>query len=239
MSKKAIIAVVVAAIVVVAVIIGIQQATNSSSSGGSSASFLAAYQKDLPNVEAMLKGIPQTDQTLGRADATYKITEYMDYKCPICGAASKQLVPQIIQDYVRTGKANITLSPVHVIPGNQSVSAALAGFAAAPQNKMWQFTELILRNQGSNEDAPYLTSAVLTDAATTAGLDVATWNQVQQEPQVADQFVTSLNDWGSQTSSAGLEEATPTFVITGPKGSTILQGLVPVSDFQRAFAAVS
>ena len=174
MSKKAIIAVIIAAIVVAGVVIGVQQATKSSSSDST---YAKKFTADYPNVTQMLDGIPQHGQVLGTATAPISIVEYMDYKCPICGAASQNLVPPLISDYVRTGKATMELRPVHIIEGNQSETAALAGLATAPQNRMWYFTELILRNQG-NELDPWLTQGVLNDAATTAGVNLAAWNAV-------------------------------------------------------------
>lgn len=230
MSKKAIIAVIIAAIVVVGVVIGIQQATKSSSSD---ATYAKKFTADYPYVEQLLNGIPQNGQVLGDAKAPIHIIEYMDYKCPICGAASHNLVPPLIQDYVRTGKATIELRPVHIIEGNQSETAALAGLATAPQNRMWYFTELILRNQG-NELDPWLTQGVLNDAATTSGVNIAAWNQVDAGDGVATQFLNIANQFAADTSAAGDEEATPTFVVSGPKGAVVVQGDVPEAQITQA-----
>ncbi len=152
-QKKAIIGVVIAAVVIAIVIIVVQQVSNS---GNTDSVYAKKFTADYPNVQKLVAGIPQSGQTLGTATAPVTITEYMDYKCPICGAASSNLVPGLITTYVRTGKAKMILNPVHIIQGNQSVTAALAGLGIAPQAKMWQFTELILRNQGSEVD-PWLT----------------------------------------------------------------------------------
>jgi len=130
LSKKAIIAVIIAAIVVAGVVIGVQQATKSSSSDST---YAKKFTADYPNVTTMLDGIPQHGQVLGSATAPISIVEYMDYKCPICGAASQNLVPPLISDYVRTGKATMELRPVHIIQGNQSETAALAGWRPPPR----------------------------------------------------------------------------------------------------------
>ncbi len=236
MSKKAIIAVIVAAIVVAGVLIGIQRASQKSDS---SSTYAKAFTADLPNVDKILNGIPQSGQVLGNPKAPIGITEYMDYKCPVCGAASSNLVPYVISDYVRTGRATIQLRPVAVI-GNlvQSENAAFAGLATAPQDRMWYFTELILRNQG-DELQPWLTSTVLTDAAKTAGVNTAEWAPVDKGQGVVSQYFTIQNQWSQDTSAAGLGEATPTFVVTGPKGSVVFQGDVPLSTFTKAIAKVS
>jgi protein-disulfide isomerase len=235
LSKKAIIAVIVAAIVVAGVVIGIQQATKSSSNDST---YAKKFTADYPNVEQMTNGIPQNGQVLGSAKAPISIVEYMDYKCPVCGAASHNLVPPLIKDYVRTGKATIELRPVHVIQGNQSETAALAGLATAPQNRMWYFTELILRNQGSELD-PWLTQAVLTDAAKTSGVNIAAWTQVNAGQGVVTQFLNIANDFASDTSAAGDQEATPTFVVHGPKGTVVVQGDVPEAQITQAMQQVN
>jgi protein-disulfide isomerase len=235
LSKKTIIAVIVAAIVVAGVVIGIQQATKSSTSDSA---YTKKFAADYPNVQKMMAGIPQSGQVLGKAGAPVKITEYMDYKCPVCGAASSNLVPGMIANYVRTGKASMLLNPVHVIQGNQSETAALAGLATAPQNKMWEFTELILRNQGSEVD-PWLTTGVLTDAARTTGINLSAWNTAQNTQTTVNQFFTIANSFASDTSAAGVQQATPTFVIKGPKGTKVVQGDAPESQMSQAIASVS
>jgi protein-disulfide isomerase len=235
LSKKVIIGVVIAAIVVAAAVIGIQQATKSSSSD---ATYAKKFTADYPNVAQMLSGIPQHGQVLGSATAPVSIAEYMDYKCPVCGAASRNLVPPLIKDYVRTGKATIELLPVHVIAGNQSETAALAGLATAPQNRMWNFTELILRNQG-NELDPWLTQGVLNDAAATSGVNSAQWNQVNQGQGVVTQFLNTANSFAADTSAAGYRQATPTFVIGGPKGSVVVQGDVSEATITQAMQQVN
>lgn len=235
MSKKVIIAVVIAAIVVAAAVIGIQQASKSSSKDSV---YAQKFTADYPNVDALLTGIPQSGQVLGAPNAPIKIVEYMDYKCPICGAASRNLVPPLIQAYVRTGKASIELRPVHVIAGNQPETAALSGLGTAPQNRMWYFTELILRNQGFELD-PWLTQGVLNDAAKTSGVNIPAWNQTTNGQGVVTQFLNIANSFAADTSAAGDREATPTFVIQGPKGAVVLQGDVPVSQITQAMKQVN
>ncbi len=233
-QKRTIIGVIIAAVVIAGVIIAIQQAGNSSSTDSKyAAKFTAGY----PVVSKMLSGIPQKGQVLGKATAPVTIVEYMDYKCPVCGAASSNLVPPLIQDYVRTGKAKMELRPIHIIQGNQSETAALAGFGIAPQNKLWQFSELIQQNQGSEVD-PWLTDGVLTDAAKTVGADVGTWNTARASQAVATEFINTTNAFQADTSAAGVQEATPTFIIKGAKGSQVVQGDVPEAQIAAAITQV-
>jgi protein-disulfide isomerase len=238
LSKKMIVAVIVAAIVVAGVVIGIQRANTSSSSSGSSSTYAKAFLADKPVVDRLIAGIPQNGSVLGKPKAPVSIVEYMDYKCPICGLASHNVTPAVITDYVKTGRATMELRPVHVISGNQSVTAALDGLAAAPQGRMWEFTELIMRNQGS-ETAPWLTDAVLTDAATTVGVNTTTWNATANGQGVVAQFFTIQSQWSQDTQAAGKGLATPTFVVHGPKGTVLFQGDVTLATFTQAITTVS
>jgi protein-disulfide isomerase len=234
-QKKTIIGVVIAAVVIAGAIIAIQQANNSSSTDSK---YAAKFTADYPAVSKMLAGIPQTGQVLGAPGAPVTIIEYMDYKCPVCGAASSNLLPSLITDYVRTGKAKIELRPIHIIQGNQPESAALAGYGIAPQNKMWQFTELILQNQGSEVD-PWLTDGVLTDAATTVGADISAWNTARASQAAGTAFINATNAFQADTTAAGVQEATPTFIIKGARGSQVVQGDVPESQITAAITQVS
>ncbi len=234
-QKRTIIGVIIAAVVIAGIIIAIQQTSNSSSTDSTyAAKFTAGY----PAVSKSLSGIPQKGQVLGNAAAPVTIIEYMDYKCPVCGAASSNLLPSLIQDYVRTGKAKMDLRPIHIIQGNQSETAALAGYGIAPQNKMWQFTELILQNQGSEVD-PWLTDGVLTDAATTVGADISAWNTARASQAAATQFINTTDAFQADTTAAGVQEATPTFIIKGAKGSQVVQGDVPEAQIAAAITQVS
>lgn len=234
-QKRTIIGVIIAAVVIAGVIIAIQQSSNS---GSTDSKYAAKFTAGYPSVSKSLSGIPQKGQVLGNAAAPVTIIEYMDYKCPVCGAASSNLVPSLIQDYVRPGKAKMVLRPIHIIQGNQSETAALAGFGIAPQNKMWQFTELILQNQGSEVD-PWLTDGVLTDAATTVGADVSAWNTARASQAAATAFINTTDAFQADTTAAGVQEATPTFIITGAKGSQVVQGDVPEAQIAAAITQVS
>src|ERR687898_405379 len=55
----------------------------------------------------MLAGIPQKGIYLGKADAPVRLVEFADLQCPICREYTLQSLPQLVQDYVRTGKVRM------------------------------------------------------------------------------------------------------------------------------------
>lgn len=214
MSKSVIAAIAAAAVALVAVLVGIQVL------GGDDAPAKASDFQGVDEVAALVQGIPQQGQRLGRADAPVKIVEYIDYKCPVCAAASTTVVPALIDDWIRPGKASIELRPLSFI-GPDSERGALAGLAAAEQDKMWQFTELMLRNQGDENDE-WITDSVVKGAAEAAGLDTAAFTTAYEGDGIVSTFQAATT-----SAQADGVSATPTWVITGPGGRQMLTGPDP------------
>ena len=79
-----------------------------SSSGG-------AAPKVKPVESSLLAGIPERNGVLGDPNAKVTVTEFLDLQCPICAEASKQTLPTLINDYVRTGKVKLQARTLHFI----------------------------------------------------------------------------------------------------------------------------
>jgi protein-disulfide isomerase len=108
---------------------------------------------------ALFAGIPQHGTVLGRADAPLRIVEFADLQCPYCQEYTAQALPQLVRDYVRTGKAQMQFENLSFI-GQDSVQAGHAAAAAAAQDKLWNFVDLAYLNQGT-ENTGYITPAYL------------------------------------------------------------------------------
>ncbi len=85
---------------------------------------------------------------LGDPNAKVKIVEYGDYQCPFCAQLFKNAEVSIIENYVKTGKANITYKDLIIIDnfipnGHESTDAALASECAAEQGKFWEYHDAI------------------------------------------------------------------------------------------------
>src|SRR5689334_21155525 len=55
----------------------------------------------------LVAGIPEHDGVLGDPNAPITVTEYLDPQCPICAEASKANLPNLIDNYVKTGKVKL------------------------------------------------------------------------------------------------------------------------------------
>jgi protein-disulfide isomerase len=80
-------------------------------------------------------------------------------------------MPDVVARYVRTGKAQLELRPWAFI-GPDSARGQAALFAAAAQNRAFQFAQVLYDNQGS-ENTGWLTDDMLRSiGASVAGLNV-------------------------------------------------------------------
>lgn len=96
---------------------------------------------------ALLKGIPQSGPVLGRPDAPVTLVEVADLQCPYCGRWSQQAFPEIVRDYVRTGKVRLVFAGLSFV-GPDSLKALRFTAAAGGQDRQWDVVHLLYANQG-------------------------------------------------------------------------------------------
>jgi protein-disulfide isomerase len=119
----------------------------------------------------MLAGIPQKGIYLGKADAPVRLVEFADLQCPICREYTLQSLPQLVQDYVRTGKVRMEFRNLSFL-GPDSITAGRAAAAAAQQNKLWNFADVLYYNQGE-ENSGYVTQEFIDRINKATGVDSA------------------------------------------------------------------
>lgn len=163
------------------------------------------------DTRAMFAGIPQNGTSLGDPAAPAVLTEFIDLQCPFCREAALQVLPGVIERYVRPGRLRLELRTLRFI-GDDSVRGAKAAQAAATRDKMWNFVELWYRNQGE-EESGYATDQFVRQIARGAGID----------PQLALEGIKSralenpIAEAERQASAAGIE-STPSFLVGGQGG---------------------
>ena len=224
MNKRYILGAIIAAVVVVGVLVGLSLA------GGDDDPTVSTI-TGVEQMKTELKGIEASGTTIGAADAPIQIVEYGDTSCPICKDAAEGSVPELITQYVRTGKASLAFRPVAFISPS-SERGALGAEAAAMQDKMWPFISLVYANQGA-EAKDWLTDDLLRAIVAKAGLDVDRWQKDYDSEAVASAFFASDAAWKADGGTG-----TPTFVVTGPRGKRVFAGNVELAKFEEAIAAV-
>jgi protein-disulfide isomerase len=140
-------------------------------------------------VTSLFKGIPQQGLYLGSPFAKSQMTIYIDLQCPFCQNYETTVMPTLIKKYVRTNKVRIKVLPWAFI-GPDSTRGQKAMFAAAQQNKAWNFAEVLYLNQRTENTGWLNDSMVAQAAASVDGLDVnklwAARNSGTISKQVAD-----------------------------------------------------
>jgi protein-disulfide isomerase len=232
---------------VVLVVIAIVAVAIAVSSGGGSptthvtADTGAATKADQP-IFTLLNGIHQSGNTIGNANAPVTVTEFGDLECPICrDFATQGIENDLISKEVRTGKVKLAYrsletatsgAPNPAIFGPQQAAA----YAAGKQGKGWDYIELFYHQQGQ-EDTGYVTQKFLSNLAKQIpGLNYSQW--------LSDSHSQSLLSQVSSDESAATGKgysATPTLVITGPKGQAqpIVGDPTNYSQLQAAITSVS
>jgi protein-disulfide isomerase len=156
------------AIVVIAAVVAVVLVT----SNGSSSSKTPTKLPDSGVIAQQFAGIPQSTNVLGKASAPATLVEYIDLQCPVCRQFETEVMPTIIDRYVRTGKLKVVARPVTVI-GPDSETGRRGMIAAFKQNRGFNFAQLLYFNQGP-ENGGWLDDSMVADAATSIpGVNVA------------------------------------------------------------------
>ncbi len=83
---------------------------------------------------------------LGQDSAPIKLTMFEDFQCPFCLEYTSSSEPQLVEEYVKTGKVQLQYEHFPGL-GFESVLAANAAQCAADQNKFWQYHNLLFLTQ--------------------------------------------------------------------------------------------
>jgi protein-disulfide isomerase len=173
------------------------------------------------------------DAILGSANAPVTLIEYGDYQCPFCTKFFSQTEPQIIQDYVNTGKVRMVFRDFAFL-GPESTAAANAAQCAEDQNKLWAYHDALYtakvgdEAKGGNEDDGFYNTAEFLKLAQQVGLTIPAFtsciNSNTDATIVAQEKVAAT--------AAGIN-STPSFIINGQLST----GAQPYSVFQQALDA--
>lgn len=175
---------------------------------------------------------------LGSASATVNVIEFSDYECPFCQAAEgvnqevmdslrqsdsswQAPIPNIIEQYVNTGKVKLVFRnfPVHPTSGQ----IALAAACAQEQGKFWEYHQNLFENYN------FLSDTDLKRYAADLSLDLTQFNQCLDSKKYQSEIDNDLAD-GRSLGVSG----TPTFFIgNNETGYEKLVGAQSFSAFKQ------
>jgi protein-disulfide isomerase len=175
----------------------------------------------------MLDGIPQKGIYLGNAAAPVRVVEFADLQCPFCREYSLEVLPRIVQDYVRSGKVRIEFRNLSFL-GKDSVTAGRAASAAAQQNRLWNFVDVFYFNQGE-ENTGYVTPAFIDKAS---GVDAAKANAYAATP-AAEKPLAAADALADQLNV----QSTPT-IFVGKRGGALTPVQADPTDVEAYTSAI-
>jgi hypothetical protein len=164
-ANPKVLAIVGAVVVLAAIGIGLALALGGGSKASNNYPAIGTLKNALPgatDVNTLFKGIPQNGLTLGDPKAPVTMVEYIDLQCPFCQQFETQVMPDIIKNYVRTGKVKVEARILAFI-GADSSRGRNAMIAAATQNRAFNFAEILYYNQGV-ENTGWLSDAMVGQA---------------------------------------------------------------------------
>jgi len=174
------------------------------------------------------------DPFIGQANAPVTIAFWSDFQCPFCKQFEVTTLPQIVQDYVSTGKAKVVFLDFPFLGPNSMVDAeyARAIWALYPgQYFAWRTT---LFNEQPEENSLNATQnlAFLTKTInSTNGIDLSKVTAAVQTNQTAYDAAINADKTEGQNFSIN---ATPSFII----GTQLIAGAYPYATFQTALDAL-
>jgi protein-disulfide isomerase len=83
----------------------------------------------------------------GSESATVALVEVSDFECPFCGRYFHQTAPQIVKDYVESGKIRYAFVNLPLDMHKLAFKAAEAAECAADQGKYWEMHDRLFANQ--------------------------------------------------------------------------------------------
>lgn len=212
-SKFATIRVPLAVLVLAVVLASVALISRSGASSGKSSA--SGQAQSSPSTKASkvpfpdeARRIPGDPYAQGRIDAPVVMVMWSEFQCPFCGRFARNTEPALIKQFVDTGILRIEW---HDFPylGPDSTTAAIAGRAAAAQNKFWAFHDAVYATQHRVNQGD-LDAGHLRNYAVKAGLDMVRYDADMKAKMSAAQVQADLSE-GIALGITG----TPAFLING------------------------
>ena len=202
-----------------------------------------ALRKELEEIKSFLRAMqgPERGQDvvlsvdgspfMGDKNASLTLIEFSDYQCPFCSRHFQQTLPQIITEYVKTGKVKYVLRDFPLQSMHPAaLKAAEAARCAGDQGKYWEMHDRLLVNPRA------LAPKDLTAHAQSVGVEALSFQRCVEAGKYAATVRKDLAD-GQQAGVNG----TPTFFLgvtdsnnPSVKATRTLVGAQPYSSFKEA-----
>ncbi len=166
-----------------------------------------------------------------KGDSAAKVTliEFSDYQCPYCGRYTRDVEPQVLKEFVATGKVRYVFfdMPLQTIHAS-ALKAAEAVRCAGEQGKYWEMHDRLFANQQALE--PW------SGHAAALKLDVAAFGSCMASGKYAAAIQADVAT--AQKLGVG---GTPSFLVAASdpenprqvKGITLIRGAMPFAGYKQ------
>ena len=198
--------------------------------------FASSYMSDFetsraPNTEDEFQTLElKQAPVLGSKDATVTIVEVGDYQCHMCKLWFEETRPQIIENYIETGKANLVFLDMPFL-GSDSTPASEATYCADDQGKYWEYHSMLFRYQEDEIDGGWANANRLQAIAFNLGLDIEQFDKCM----TTDDHYSRVN-YNKQVAVTEFgAKSTPTFMIVNSLSGEAqrIVGAHPYSTFEN------
>lgn len=163
----------------------------------------------------------------GSADAPVWFIEASDFQCPFCKIFHDSAYPQIVRDYVKTGKIRMAYINFPLSIHQYSLVAAEAAMCASVQDRFWPMHDSLFASQDrwvpTADPVP-----IFQTLAQEVGASVPAWRSCM-DSHATRPLIQADHDRGR---SAGVR-STPNFFI----GDQRVEGAAPFATFRDAIEA--
>lgn len=160
------------------------------------------------------------DAVLGDPDAPVTIVEFSDFQCPYCSTFYKESLPQIMANYVDTGKVKIVYRDFPLSGHLQANTAAQAAECVGDEN-YYAFHDWLFENLSSWSGNEGAMEVLITAAQDELGVDIRTCLESGEMADEVNADMTAGRGYGVS--------GTPSFFINGKK----LVGAWPYAVFEK------
>jgi len=175
--------------------------------------------------------LSQASPMFGSSDAEVTIIEFGDYQCPNCKKWFLNTKPDIVTNYIDTGKTNLYFVDLAFL-GDDSLPAAAATYCADEQELYWDYHSYLYSNQ-RGIDSGWADYSSLKDYAKILGLDEDSFTDCMDSGRYDEAVLLNL-----EIGIANGVKGTPSFVVVGPHGQEFIRGPQPYAVFQSAIESV-
>jgi len=163
---------------------------------------------------------------MGSLDAPVTIMVFSDYQCPGCKDWFLNTNPEIIENLIKTEKANLVFIDAELL-GSDSLNASRAAYCADEQGQYWEYNKILYSNQ-QEINSGWAGSEGLKKFASDLELDMSLFENCLDSEKYKKKVM-----FNAQEAKTNGVKKLPAFIIVSSEGGHHkIEGGVPYAVFE-------